>query len=50
MPLMIECLLLRMALLRATLPDRTDLIAEDVLLRHQPTVLGGLHHVYEPAA
>jgi transposase InsO family protein len=39
MPLMIECLLLLMALLRATLRDRTDLIAENVLLRHQLTVL-----------
>jgi hypothetical protein len=39
MPPMIECLLLAMALLRAALRDRTDLIAENVLLRHQLTVL-----------
>src|SRR5262249_23546168 len=39
MPLMIECLLLLMALLRATVRDRTDLIAENLLLRHQLGVL-----------
>jgi transposase InsO family protein len=39
MPLMIGCMLLVMALLRTALRDRTDLIAENVLLRHQLTVL-----------
>ncbi|HEY3036292.1 MAG TPA: hypothetical protein VGJ54_16750, partial [Streptosporangiaceae bacterium] len=39
MPLMIECLLLLMAMLRATVRDRTDLIAENLLLRHQLAVL-----------
>jgi hypothetical protein len=35
MPLLIECLLLLVALLRATVRDRTDLVAENVLLRQQ---------------
>jgi len=36
---MIECLLLLVALLRATVRDRGDLIAENVALRHQLAVL-----------
>jgi hypothetical protein len=39
MPLMIECLLLLVALLRAILRDRGDLVAENFLLRHQLVVL-----------
>jgi hypothetical protein len=39
MPLMIECLLLLMVSLRATVRDRTDLIAEKLLLRHQLAVV-----------
>src|SRR5262245_32164600 len=39
MPPMIECLLLLVALLRATVCDRGDLVAENVLLRHQLAVL-----------
>jgi hypothetical protein len=39
MPPMIECLLLLVALLRAAVRDRTDLAAEDLLLRHQLAVL-----------
>jgi len=36
---MIECLLLLVALLRATVCDRGDLVAENLLLRHQLAVL-----------
>jgi len=36
---MIECLLFLVALLRATVCDRTDLVAENLLLRHQLAVL-----------
>src|SRR5262245_16847534 len=39
MSLMIDCLLLVMALLRAIVRDRTDLIVENLLLRHQLGVL-----------
>src|SRR5262249_9905671 len=39
MSLMIDCLLLVMALLRAIVRDRTDLVAENLLLRHQLGVL-----------
>ena len=39
MPLMIDCLLLMMALLRLALRNRTNLIAENVLLRHQLAAL-----------
>jgi transposase InsO family protein len=36
---MIECLLLLMALLRAAVCDRSDLVAQNLLLRHQLAVL-----------
>jgi hypothetical protein len=36
---MIECLLLLVALLRAVLRARADLVAENLLLRHQLAVL-----------
>jgi putative transposase len=39
MPAMIECLLLLAALLRASLRNRADLVAENLLLRHQLAVL-----------
>jgi hypothetical protein len=39
MPPMIGCLLLLVALLRATVCDRGDLVAENLLLRHQLAVL-----------
>jgi len=38
---MIECLFLLMALLRATVCDRSDLVAQNLLLRHQLAVLKG---------
>jgi hypothetical protein len=39
MPAMIECLLLLLALLRAAVCARTELVAENLLLRHQLAVL-----------
>ena len=36
---MIECLLILVAQLRAAVRDRTDLVAESILLRHQLAVL-----------
>jgi hypothetical protein len=36
---MIECLLLLVGVLRATVCDRSDLVAENLLLRHQLAVL-----------
>jgi hypothetical protein len=39
MPLMFECLLLLVAFLRAILRARADLVAENLLLRHQLAVL-----------
>jgi hypothetical protein len=36
---MIECLLLLVALLRAAVRDRNDVVAENLLLRHQLAVL-----------
>ena len=39
MPAMIECLLLLLALLRAAVRARTELVAESLLLRHQLAVL-----------
>ena len=39
MAAMIECLFLLMALLRATVCDRGDLVAQNLLLRHQLAVL-----------
>jgi hypothetical protein len=42
---MIECLLLLVALLRATVRDRGDVVAENLLLHHQLAVLTRLWDV-----